>query len=64
MKTKNNKIKKMEFTANDVDGAYFLGVFNSVGIDGLGKEIERIKKLKLLPSQTISILKNHATKII
>jgi hypothetical protein len=58
------KINKIKFTANDVDGAYLLGVFNSAGLDGLGKEIERLKTLKLKPSQMIELLKNHVEKLI
>lgn len=49
--------EKHEFTPNDVDGAYFMGVFNSTGIDGLANEIKRIKKIGLLPHQSIEIFK-------
>jgi len=48
---------EIKFTANDVDGAYLLGVFNVSGLDGLGKEIERLKKLKVMPHMIIEILK-------
>ncbi len=49
----------VSFTANDVDGAYLLGVFNVSGIDGLQKEISRIKELGLNPSVFLTILKNE-----
>jgi len=60
MKTKD--VSKITFSANDVDGAYLLGVFNSVGIDGLSEEIKRIKKLGILPHQLIQILKDIKDK--
>jgi len=47
-----------EFTTNDIDGAYLLGVFNVSGLDGLGKEIKRLKKLEVMPHMIIEILKN------
>ena len=37
------------FTKNDIDLAYLTGVFNVVGLDGTGKEIERLKSLGLQP---------------
>lgn len=46
-----------DFTGNDVDGAYFLGVFNSSGIDGLSDELKRIKELGLNPHQFLYLLK-------
>jgi len=52
---------KLKFTANDVDGAYLIGVFNVSGLDGLGKEIDRLKKLKLMPHQVIEICKTSKT---
>ncbi len=47
-----------KFSANDIDGAYLLGIFNVSGIDGLSKEIERIKEIGIMPHITISMLKN------
>ena len=52
------KRKDVTFTANDIDGAYLLGVFNSVGLDGLGEEIKRLKTLKVLPHHIIMACKN------
>jgi hypothetical protein len=46
------------FTANDIDGAYLLGVFNVVGLDGLSKEIKRIKKLGMYPHVFMKIFEN------
>ena len=60
METKD--ISKITFSANDIDGAYLLGVFNSVGIDGLSEEIKRIKKLGMLPHQFIQIFKDIKNK--
>jgi len=47
------------FSKNDVDGAYLLGVFNVVGIDGLQKEIERLKQLKVNPYQIIDSIHSN-----
>ena len=47
------------FTANDVGGAYLLGVFNVSGIDGLQKEITRIKESGLNPNEFLTISKNE-----
>lgn len=47
----------LSFTANDIDGVYLLGVFNTTGLDGLAKEIARLKKLKMNPSTMMEILK-------
>ena len=47
----------LHFTANDVDGAYLLGVFNTTGLDGLAKELARLKELKMNPSTMLEILK-------
>lgn len=46
-----------QFTANDVDGAYFLGVFNTGGIDGLQREVNRIKEFGFMPHQLTQLLK-------
>ena len=51
------KIDEHDFTGNDVDGAYFLGVFNASGIDGLSNELERIKKLGFKPHQFLNRIK-------
>ena len=45
---------KRLFTANSVDAAYLLGVFNVSGIDGLYKEIQRLKQLNIKPHEIIS----------
>lgn len=45
------------FTGNDVDGAYFLGVFNTSGIDGLDKELKRVKELGFLPHVFLKMIK-------
>ena len=47
----------MDFTANDIDVAYFVGVFNTSGFDGLAKEIKRIKELGIKPHQMIEQFK-------
>ena len=47
----------LHFFANDVDGAYLLGVFNTTGLDGLAKEIARLKELKMNPSTMLELLK-------
>ena len=58
-----DKIKNHRFTANDVDGAYLLGVFNSGGLDRLSEEIKRLKRINLMPSEMITILNTHAETI-
>jgi len=45
------------FTANDIDGAYLLGVFNASGIDGLADELKRLKELGRKPHEIIILLK-------
>jgi len=50
---------KHRFYPNDVDGAYLLGVFNVSGIDGLQKEIKRLKELKVHPNQIIDSIKSN-----
>lgn len=39
------------FTSKDLDGAYFVGVFNTGGIDGLLREISRIKDTGDMPHE-------------
>lgn len=51
-----------EFTANDIDGAYFLGVFNASGIDGLANELKRIKDLGMMPHTFVHLFERAATK--
>lgn len=51
-------LSEQHFTANDIDLAYLVGVFNVSGIDGLHKEIERLRELNMTPSQMISKLKS------
>lgn len=48
---------KLTFSANDIDGAYLLGIFNTSGLDGLSKELDRLKKLKINLSIMLSVLK-------
>lgn len=49
---------KQTFTKNEVDFAYLTGVFNVSGIDGLHKELERLKSLKKDPSDLIISCRN------
>ena len=49
------------FKANDVDGAYFLGVFNSGGIDRLQEELKRVKELNIMPHKMIEVMKSGKT---
>lgn len=51
--------KREEFTANDIDAAYLLGVFNSGGLDKLGSEIARLQELKMMPHEFIFLLKSQ-----
>jgi len=50
----------LRFTANDVDGAYLLGIFNSSGMDGLAKELQRLKKFGMNPSTMLDWLKHQS----
>ena len=45
-----------KYTERDVDFAYLCGVFNVVGIDGLKKELDRLKELGLNPHDIIDSL--------
>jgi hypothetical protein len=53
--------KELKYSANDIDGAYLIGVFNSSGIDGLDKELKRIKEMGILPHQIFEIIKTIPT---
>lgn len=50
--------KDKTYAATDIDAAYILGVFNTSGIDGLEKEIKRLKELKVNPSDIINQLRD------
>ncbi len=57
MQVKNDVVLadvKHRFSANDVDRAYLLGVFNVSGIDGLQNELNRLKQLEINPNQIIN----------
>ncbi len=43
----------LSYSKNDVDFSYFAGVFNVSGIDGLSKEIERLKEIGKTPHDII-----------
>ena len=45
------------YTRNDIDFAYLIGVFNVVGLEGLSKEIDRLKSLKINPHDIIDCAK-------
>lgn len=45
-----------ELTDNQIDLIYLLGVFNMTGLDGLGKEIERLKNIGVTPHEMINDL--------
>ena len=47
---------KKKYTEWAVDFAYLCGVFNVVGIDGLKKELGRLKELGLHPHNIIDSL--------
>lgn len=46
------------FTKNDVNFAYCAGVFNTGGIDKLSDELNRLKELKIEPSDIILSARN------
>jgi hypothetical protein len=43
----------LRFSEHEIDFAYFCGVFNTSGIDGLHKEIQRLKELGKEPHDII-----------
>ena len=43
----------LRFSERDVDFAYLCGVFNVSGIDGLNKEIQRLKEIGKAPHNII-----------
>jgi hypothetical protein len=49
-------------TENQIDLIYLLGVFNASGLDGLGKELERLKKLGVKPCQIFDKLLDEYSK--
>ena len=53
LKLAAKKYNEGEFTNSNIDLAYFTGVFNVSGIDGLGKEIDRLKGLNKLPHELL-----------
>jgi len=50
----NETIKPKEFDKNDIDTAYLIGVFNVSGMDGLAKEIKRLKSIGKNPHNIIT----------
>ena len=42
-------------TKHQIDLAYLIGVFNVVGIDGLQKEIQRLKEIGMNPHELFAI---------
>lgn len=50
--------KEMLFWGNnDVDCAYIMGSFNTGGIDGLNKELKRLKDMNLKPHEVVRIIR-------
>ncbi len=49
----NDKNINDSFSANDVDLAYVIGVFNVTGIDGVQREIQRLQSLGKRPCDII-----------
>lgn len=50
----NKKVAlKAEYTKNEIDFTYFIGVLNAGGMDALHKEIQRLKSLNSQPHQII-----------
>ena len=52
-------LKTIKFSSNDLDGAYLIGVFNTSGLDGLLKEINRIKELGIMPHKMFELIKKQ-----
>lgn len=48
-----NLNNSLEFTKNELDFIYFIGVLNTSGMDGLSKEIERLKSIGKNPHDII-----------
>lgn len=46
-----------KYDKNNIDLMYLLGSFNTGGLDGLDKELKRLKELKMEPWQIINLLK-------
>ena len=59
--SQKENLPDIRFRAKDVDSAYFMGVFNSGGIDRLHEEVVRIKELKVMPHQMIDTFKKIKT---
>lgn len=49
----------LRFSERDVDFAYLCGVFNVSGIDGLHKEIQRLKAIGKDPHDIIEACRKH-----
>lgn len=49
----------LRFSEREVDFAYLCGVFNASGIDGLHKEIQRLKELGKEPHDIIEACRNQ-----
>ena len=52
-------VSDCSFSDRDIDSAYFIGVFNIGGVDGLLKETQRIKKLGIMPSKFVDALNKN-----
>ncbi len=48
-------VSERKYTAQDIDLAYTTGVFNVAGIDGLGKELKRLKSIDKKPHDIFRI---------
>lgn len=46
------------FSANDIDLAYLIGVFNVSGIDGLSNELKRLKEINKKPHEIFTSFSN------
>ena len=49
-----------KYTKRDLDFAYLMAVCNVSGMEGLQKEIDRLKKLGVEPSDIVDLAKNKS----
>ena len=59
MQNRNKMTKEQNYSEREIDFAYFTGVFNVSGIDGLQKEIERLKGLGKNPHDIIMAVRKQ-----
>lgn len=54
---------KTDWTDDDINAAYLMGVINSGGLEGAEKEVKRLKKLKFAPVDAFQAVRKRPNKL-